>query len=280
MNGKGQYNLWRRMASVGFCGMLILLSWGLTMHAVEELIPHPPIEILEDASFTAENGVIAGTGTNDDPYLIAGWLIDATEVAVGIHVEGTTKAFTIESCRVFGASLAAIKIIDGNLASVADCQLETSFYGLALEDVQRARISTNSFFDNANAGLFLLRAPQNDMYDNLFRIGGTGILLYEKAMNNQIYGNTFDDCRVGISILPLAGGGNRIYHNDFLSCRAGSEGANMWDDGQGVGNYWSEYRGKDTDGDGIGDTPYGIFSSGYEKDYYPVMIPFHPEPDE
>lgn len=131
MNVREQNVLWRRMAGVTFCGILILLSLGLGVYAEEELIPHLPIEIRGDAGFTTENGVIAGTGTRDDPYLIVGWSIDATEVPFGIHVEGTTKAFTIESCRVFGASSTAIDLVDVKRASVIDCQLEGSFYGLA-----------------------------------------------------------------------------------------------------------------------------------------------------
>lgn len=270
MNVRVQSLLWWRMVGVTFCGILVLLSLGLVVYAEEELIPHSPIEIRGDTGFTAENGVVAGTGTSDDPYLIVGWSIDATEVPFGIHVEGTTKAFTIEACRVFGASSTAINLVDVKRACVIDCQMESSFYGLTLEKSQHVRISANTFSENEYAALFLLDTADNDIFDNLFYAGGTGILFYEKAMNNRVYDNIFDHCRIGISILSFAGGGNRIYHNDFLACRAASEACNLWD-----GNYWSEYGRKDADGDGIGDTPYRIFGSGYEYDYHPVMTPFH-----
>ena len=39
-----------------------------------------------------------------------------------------------------------------------------------------------------------------------------------------------------------------------------------------VGNYWSNYTGNDSDGDGIGDTPFTILDD--EKDYYPLVDPF------
>jgi hypothetical protein len=72
MNVSAQNVPWWRMAGVTFCGILVFLSLGLSVHAEEEFIPHSPIEILSDTGFTAGNGVIAGTGTSDDPYLIMG----------------------------------------------------------------------------------------------------------------------------------------------------------------------------------------------------------------
>ncbi|MEA3239072.1 MAG: NosD domain-containing protein [Candidatus Bipolaricaulota bacterium] len=280
MNPRAKPGTRRRMAIALLCGALLLVLFAIGIYAEEELIPHASIEILGDIGFTAENGVVAGTGTSKDPYLIAGWLIDATGTSFGVHVEGTTKAFVIEGCRVFGASSTAINLVDIEIACITNCQMESSFYGLAVEEGHDVCISDNTFSGNEYAGLFLLNAASNDIHDNLFCAGGAGILFYEKAMNNKIHDNIFDRCKIGISILSLAGGGNHIYYNDFLSCRAASEACNLWDDGKGTGNYWSEYGRKDADGDGIGDVPYRIFGSGYESDYHPAMISFHPMADE
>ena len=273
MNHKAQSTLWSQIAGVTFCGFLVFLSSGFGVYGDEELVVHSPIEIGADAGFTAENGVVAGTGTSNDPYLITGWSIDATDVPFGIHIEGTTKAFTIEACAVFGATSTAINLVDVEEVCVISCQMERSFYGLCLEKAQHVRVYTNCFSENEYASLFLIDTSGSDICDNVFCGGGTGILFYEKAMNNLVHDNIFDHCKIGISILSFAGGGNRIYYNDFLSCRAASAACNLWDDGHGIGNYWSQYGRKDADGDGIGDVSYHIFGSGYEYDYHPVMLP-------
>ncbi|HDL85465.1 MAG TPA: hypothetical protein ENH11_03930 [Candidatus Acetothermia bacterium] len=86
------------MGKALLCGVLLLVWFAIGIDAEEKSIPHAPIEILGDTGFTMENGVVAGTGTAEHPYLISGWSIDAVGVPFGIHVKETTKAFTIEEC--------------------------------------------------------------------------------------------------------------------------------------------------------------------------------------
>ncbi len=66
---------------------------------------------------------------------------------------------------------------------------------------------------------------------------------------------------------------NTFYHNNFIN-NAHNAGAglsrNFWDNGL-EGNYWSDYNGTDSDGDGIGDTSYIINENN--RDNYPLMAP-------
>lgn len=78
--------------------LLILLA-GLPVQASPgpspgPFLPHAPIVILGDSNFTTANGVVAGVGSPSNPFVIAGWHIEAN-IGSGIYVYNTTKAFVI-----------------------------------------------------------------------------------------------------------------------------------------------------------------------------------------
>jgi parallel beta-helix repeat protein len=98
--------------------------------------------------------------------------------------------------------------------------------------------------------------------------------------NTRIISNDFLNNRHGIRLLTRNGWepsyDNLIYHNNFIDnlVQAYDTGNNIWDDGYpSGGNYWSDYTGTDSDGDGIGDVPYNIQGDD-NKDRYPLMEPW------
>jgi len=98
-----------------------------------------------------------------------------------------------------------------------------------------------------------------------------GIKLYYSS-ENIIYGNNITKSNYGIYLDHSSD--NRFYHNNLI----GNEkqvytymSINAWDNGS-EGNYWSDYKGNDTNGDGIGDTPY-IIDKGIQ-DNHPLMSPW------
>ena len=115
-----------------------------------------------------------------------------------------------------------------------------------------------------------------------------GILLGDSTSNNQIKNNTVHSNDCGIS-LSTTSNNNQICHNNFIDNRynvysrlPGS--TNSWNTTEKMdytyngsqytnylGNYWSDYvfEGNDTNGDGIGDSPYVIPDNN--NDDYPLM---------
>jgi len=73
---------------------------------------------------------------------------------------------------------------------------------------------------------------------------------------------------------------NSFYHNTFINNSRQVESlnsTNVWDNGYpSGGNYWSDYSGRDANGDGIGDTPYVIDAGNVDR--YPLMRPNAPAP--
>ncbi|GAG37705.1 unnamed protein product, partial [marine sediment metagenome] len=89
------------------------------------------------------------------------------------------------------------------------------------------------------------------------------------SSSNTISGNTvLGNYRNGIRL--YYSNSNTIFHNNFIDNTVQvieSYSTNTWDNGAGEGNYWSDYRGSDNDGDGIGDT-----SLPHKRvDWYPFM---------
>ena len=137
--------------------------------------------------------------------------------------------------------------------------------------------SNNVIFGNRITGFTgqairtVFRCLNNTIYGNYMANNGFAIALQTGAVNNTFYGNTFaaDSCKIQIS---------DNVDNTF------------WDNGT-IGNYWCDYNGTDSNGDGIGDAPYIVegykwdndaggdvsFVSG--QDNYPLMAPYDFEHD-
>ena len=66
-----------------------------------------PILILGNSDFTVDNGVVGGSGTSDDPYIITGWEINVPQTAkYGIKIENTSANFVLRGVIIRGAAAA------------------------------------------------------------------------------------------------------------------------------------------------------------------------------
>jgi len=209
---------------------------------------------------TGEGGsapIIDGSGTD-------------TVIRVGADNVEISK-FTIQNGAI-GIDLTPYPDFLGNNCTISDNTITNNDGGIAIGNIPISSdyntISGNAILDN-RYGIYLEASHNNSIIDNTITNNlYAGILL--DADNNSIIDNRV--LRNGIGINANYTDNNRIYHNSFInntnqvdSCNS----TNIWDNGC-EGNYWSNYNGNDTDGDGIGDTllPHeGV-------DYFPLMSPY------
>jgi parallel beta-helix repeat protein len=95
-----------------------------------------PITILGNSDFTEENGVLSGSGTAADPYVIAGWEIGVPPGAsYGVQIENVTAAFVLRGLVLNGAGEvdgAAIRIAFAAGGTIEDCTIASSVNGIEI----------------------------------------------------------------------------------------------------------------------------------------------------
>jgi parallel beta-helix repeat protein len=145
---------------------------------------------------------------------------------------------------------------------------------------------SNNTIVNGETGILLGRSSNNLVFGNIVkgktdaRSGALGIS--SDSYNNTIYANQFENNALAVSLgMQIADfiynnvSRNRFYHNNFINNTrniwvALGTPVNYWDNGK-EGNYWSDFHGVDSNGDGLSETPYEI--SGHNTDHHPLMEP-------
>jgi parallel beta-helix repeat protein len=194
----------------------------------------------------------------------SGHTISGVTSGTGLKLDGRLDV-NIQNLTITGCGT-GIDIITSARINVMNNSVTYCQWGINLRAAGTCTIGGNIVSDSSNTGIFLGRA--NDV----------------SSVNNDLYNNTIKDNHFGIGIdgisLPVGHPEyiNEIYNNNFIN-NTGSNAsvvgsqpeANVFNlDLPTGGNYWSDYPGEDTDGDGIGEATY-TFTGG--QDGFPWIIP-------
>jgi len=200
--------------------VMSLLSVSPSPAVSEILTPRAPILIVGNDNFTPANGVVTGSGTENDPYIIEGWDIDASTMD-GIKVRNTSAFFVIGNCLIRnskdrlgnGIHLESVtngKIEDVNgdnnwnaifLASssniiVKGCLTRNGRRGIFLDHASWCVIENCSFLNNVG-GTVIVSSEFNTVKNCIISGNDTGVLI-TFSKNNEIRACMVSKNMVGI----------------------------------------------------------------------------------
>jgi len=129
---------------------LVFMAALFTLVVVGAAASHAPITILGDSDFTADNGVLSGSGTADDPYVIAGWEITIPNgTPYGVNIQNTTAHFVLRGLVIQGASDphgAAIHLGFVSGARVEGCSINNSLNGIEIASSTDVTLTGNVIY--------------------------------------------------------------------------------------------------------------------------------------
>ncbi|UCE80681.1 MAG: right-handed parallel beta-helix repeat-containing protein [Methanobacteriota archaeon] len=120
--------------------------------------PHDVIQIDGDSNFVAENGITGGQGTAEDPFMIEGWVINASLAAGsagGIVISNTDAHFKISKVRVElgGALYDGIWLSNVRNGWIEDSVLVDNYDGITLNSTAGLTIKNNTLMNNSFSGV-------------------------------------------------------------------------------------------------------------------------------
>ena len=204
----------------------------------------------------------------------------------GIHVD-TANHCNISDNNLLNNTYNGIRLDSSSSNDIRDNNVsDNDGNGIMLTDSSGNKISNNSILSNDESGIHLGNSDDNEIIDNDVTSNRVFGVYCWNSKNNKVIRNNLNSNMEGVQIWYSQD--NSIYLNNFIDNGppkevASYDSTNIWNSPEKMtythngktwtsylGNYWSDYGGMDTNGDGIGDAPYSIDG---DEDKHPLIQP-------
>jgi len=184
---------------------------------------------------------------------------------------------TILNTTVQGFSTGILLEKKSSHTTITDTLITNNSYGIYATESTYNMISHNYFSLNSNYAIYFELSDNNSLSQNFFTNNSDYAVRIKASIDNTIIENQFSNNNRGLyfccgSTNNLIYGNNFINNTEFHASEAPGN-INVWySTQQKLGNYWDDYNGTDTNGDGIGETFYTVpMNNG--TDMHPLITP-------
>ena len=208
-------------------------------------ISHRSIIINGNNNIRTRKGVIGGTGTKDDPYMISGWKFDGSfqykidkivnrfffaSLFVNLFFEYRESAITIKNTDKY------IKISENYFFNWTEPSTSPKHRAIRLSNTKNITIE-NNIFEKCNEGISggSQTRISNNIFNSIIGVRGTvinpgsGCVIENNIFDNckggidvssqtTIRNNTFNSSRGGIDTVFITGSGTVVENNIFQNC--------------------------------------------------------------
>jgi len=143
-----------KRASSAFVSVLLVSLAVVTFSPVSghasAYSPHGAITIIGDSQLTTEHGVVSGTGTSSDPFVISGWEIGVGTggtALTGISIKNTVKHVEIRGVHVSHCNIGVYMLNVSNI-DVKNCFIDNNSIGVSIALSEDCSVTSNTISDN------------------------------------------------------------------------------------------------------------------------------------